>query len=135
LTATLSNRMPDGVSGFSGVAVLEEVVAAGFSSELQAASADPAPTARTATPPTRSAERRDMDCTMSPKYSLPLVLGAGLEHASPHRLRQVMCWRDDRPWCATKRFNGKSAMAAGSFHPGHRRGLDAGFGAKVREPG
>jgi hypothetical protein len=73
--------MPAGVSaGAAG----DVGVAAGWSSRPQAASTDPAPTASTATPPACRIDRRDTALAMSPKYSLSLVLGAGLEHASPH---------------------------------------------------
>ena len=43
----------------------------------QAASAEPVPTAS-------STDRRETAFAMSPKYSLSLVFGAGLEQASPH---------------------------------------------------
>ena len=73
--------MPGGVSGGGA----DDVgVAAGCSSVPQAANAEPAPTASTAMPPACSIERRDTALTMSPKYSLSLVLRTGLEHASPH---------------------------------------------------
>ena len=73
--------MPGGVS--AGAA--DEVgVAVGCSSLPHAANTEPAPTANTATPPACSIERRDTALTMSPKYSLSLVLGTGLEQASPH---------------------------------------------------
>jgi hypothetical protein len=49
-----------------------------------AARAEPAPTASTAMPLACSTDRRDTAFAMSPKYSLSLVLGTGLEHASPH---------------------------------------------------
>ena len=73
--------MPGG--GSAGAA--EEVgVATGCSSRPQAARAEPAPTASTAMPPACSTDRRETAFAMSPKYSLSLVLGAGLEQASPH---------------------------------------------------
>jgi hypothetical protein len=50
----------------------------------QAASAEPVPTASTAMPPACSTDRRGTAFAMSPKYSLSLVFGAGLEQASPH---------------------------------------------------
>ena len=82
LGATEENFMPGGVSGTASV---DEVgVAAGCSLPPHAASTEPAPTASTATPPACSIERRETALTMSPKYSLSLVLGAGLEHALPH---------------------------------------------------
>ena len=81
LGATEVNFMPGG--GSAGAA--DEVgVAAGCSSRPQAASAEPAPTASTAMPPACSTERRDTALAMSPKYSLSLLLGTGLEQASPH---------------------------------------------------
>lgn len=89
LGATELNLMPGG--GSAGAADDEVGGAAGCSSFPQAANAEPAPTASTAMPPARSIERRDTDLTMSPKYSLSLVLGTGLEHASPHLYTQVMC--------------------------------------------
>ena len=73
--------MPGGVS--AGAA--DDVgVAAGCSLPPHAASAEPAPTASTAMPLACSIERRDTALAMSPKYSLSLVLGTGLEQASPH---------------------------------------------------
>src|SRR5690348_13702579 len=108
LGATAVKFMPGG--GAAGVG--DEVgVAAGCSPLAQAASADPAPTASTATPPARSIDRRESALTMSPKYSLSVGLGAGLEQASPHLYRQVTCWRDDRPPWATSRFNGMRATS------------------------
>src|SRR5689334_13225355 len=100
LGATTAKFMPGG--GAAGAAD-GGGVAAGFSSVPQAASADPAPTASTAMPPACSIDRRESALTMSPKYSLSLVLGAGLAQASPHLYRQVTCWRDDRPLWATRR--------------------------------
>ena len=81
LGATELKFMPGGV--FAGGA--DDVgVAAGCSSVAQAANTEPAPTASTAIAPVCSIERRDTALTMSPKYSLSLVLRTGLEHASPH---------------------------------------------------
>jgi hypothetical protein len=81
LGATAVKFMPGG--GPDGAA--DEVgVAAGCSSRPQAASAEPAPTASTATPPACRSDRRETAFAISPKYSLSLVLGAGLEQASPH---------------------------------------------------
>jgi hypothetical protein len=81
LGATAVKFMP--VGGSAGAA--EEVgVATGCSSRPQAARAEPAPTASTAMPPACSTDRRETAFAMSPKYSLSLVFGAGLEQASPH---------------------------------------------------
>ena len=81
LGATAGKFMPGGVS--AGAAD-EGGVAAGCSPPPQAASAEPAPTDSTAMPPAWSIDRRETALAMSPKYSLSLVFGAGLEQASPH---------------------------------------------------
>src|SRR5215208_5450742 len=94
LGATAVNFMPGGASA----GATEEVgVAVGFSPCPHAASAEPAPTASTAIPLACSTNRRDTTLAMSPKYSLSLAFGAGLEQASPHLYRHVTCWREDRP--------------------------------------
>jgi len=111
LGATELNFMPGGVSAGSA----DDVgVAAGCSSVPQAANAEPPATASTAMPPACSIERRDTALTMSPKYSLSLVLRTGLEQASPHLYRHVTCCRLDFPSWVMKKFNGTSAMD-GSF--------------------
>lgn len=81
LGATDAKFMPGGGAAGAGV---DDDVGAGSVGEEQAASADPAPTASTATLPACRTDRRETALAMSPKYSLSLRLGTGLEHASPH---------------------------------------------------
>ena len=106
MAAGLLRDIGDGV--LTGVG--DDDVGAGWVADEQAASADPAPTASTATLPACRIDRRETALAMSPKYSLSLRLGTGFEQASPHLNTHVTCWRRDFPSWLTNRFNGRSVM-------------------------